>query len=145
MEQIFSRDGLYLQLMKNISSPVLFGALCSLSAVAVACRFARRRRAQNRAATIGGGFVGRVTSVEKLQSANQTPAGNKFQFAVSKKWKGVAGNSVSIVSNGNSAACGINFDTDRDYLVYAFKDKGDDQLRTNLCTRTKRVADADAD
>ena len=89
--------------------------------------------------------MGRVTSVEKLKTGSQYNSSNKFQFTVSKKWKGVAGKTVSIASNGSSAACGINFDSDRDYLVYAFKNKGDDQLQTNLCTRTKRVADAAAD
>ena len=83
--------------------------------------------------------MGRVTSVEKSDFSN------KYQFSVSKQWKGVAGKTASIVSASNSAACGINFDSDRDYLVYAFKTEGDDQLRTNLCTRTKRAEGADAD
>ena len=84
-------------------------------------------------------FIGRVVSVEKRGSSN------KFQFKVSTKWKGVEGNTASIVSNESSEACGIKFDSNRDYLVYAFKNKGDNQLRTNLCTRTKRISDASAD
>ncbi len=84
-------------------------------------------------------FVGRVTSVEKGD------AGNKYNFAISKQWKGTNGKTASIVTATNSAACGINFDEDRDYLIYAFVTEGDPQLRTNLCTRTTRAADAAAD
>ncbi len=84
-------------------------------------------------------FVGRVTSVEKGD------AGNKYNFAISKQWKGIKGKTASIATASNSAACGINFDEDRDYLVYAYQTEGDDQLRTNLCTRTARLSDAAAD
>ena len=99
----------------------------------------RRPRPKSRSDNSAAVFVGKVTSVEKSGFSNT------FKFAVSKKWKGVNGNTASIVSASNSAACGIVFDENRDYLVYAFKTEGDDQLRTNLCTRTARVADAAAD
>ena len=131
--------------MKNIFPSVLLGVACAAPVVAYACSCAPPPAPKIALEQSAAVFVGRVSSVEKIQTGNQVPAGNKFQFAVSKKWKGVAGNSVSIVSASSSAACGINFDSDRDYLIYAFKNKGDDQLRTNLCTRTKRAADADAE
>ena len=131
--------------MKNIFSSVLLGAVCALPAVATACSCAPPPAPKIALQQSVAVFVGRVMKVAPIQSDNPIYAGNKYQFTVSKKWKGVVGNSVSIVSASNSAACGINFDSDRDYLVYAFKNKGDDQLRTNLCTRTKRAADAAAD
>lgn len=122
--------------MNNPFKFALTGALCALPSVAVACSCApppAPKIALEKSAAV---FVGKVTSVEKSQFSS------KFQFSVSKKWKGIEGNTASIVTASDSAACGINFDENRDYLIYAFKSEGDDQLRTNLCTRTKRVADA---
>ena len=116
----------------------LVGALCALPAVAVACSCApppAPKIALEKSAAV---FVGRVTSVETSDFSN------KYQFSVSKQWKGIKGNTTSIVTATDSAACGINFDSDRDYLVYAFKND-DNQLRTNLCSRTKRAADAATD
>ena len=126
--------------INNTLRIALVGALCALPSLAVACSCKAPpapKIALEKAAAV---FIGRVTSVEKTGDYS-----NKFQFAVSKKWKGVEGNSTSIVSSSTSAACGIVFDTNRDYLVYAYKTEGNDQLLTNLCTRTKRVADADDD
>ena len=131
--------------MKHLFKFALCGALLAAPVVAHACSCApppAPKVALEQAAAV---FVGRVKSVERLGSPEEFNSSNTFQFAVSKKWKGVAGDSVSVESNGNSAACGINFDSDRDYLIYAFKTDGSDQLRTNLCTRTKRAADAAAD
>ena len=116
----------------------LVGALCALPAVAVACSCApppAPKIALEKSAAV---FVGRVISVETSDFSN------KYQFSVSKQWKGIKGKTTSIVTANNSAACGINFDSDRDYLVYAFKND-DNQLRTNLCSRTKRAADAATD
>lgn len=115
------------------------GALCALPAVAQACSCMAPPAPKVALEKSAAVFVGRVTSVEKSDSSN------KYQFSVSKQWKGIAGKTASIVSATNSAACGINFDEDRDYLVYAYKTEGDDQLRTNLCSRTARAADAAAD
>ncbi len=117
----------------------LVGALCSFPAIAQACSCMAPPAPKIALEKSAAVFVGRVASVEKSQFSN------KFQFSVSKQWKGIEGKTVSIVTATNSAACGINFDEDRDYLVYAFKTEGDDQLRTNLCTRTARAADAATD
>lgn len=125
--------------MKNPLKLALVGALCALPSVASACSCAPPPAPKVALANSAAVFIGRVTSVEKGEFSN------KFQFAISKQWKGIKGKTASIVTATNSAACGINFDSDRDYLVYAFKTEGDDQLRTNLCTRTKRAAGATAD
>ena len=124
--------------MNNIFKLALASALCVFPSIAHACSCtvppAPKIALQNSAAV----FVGRVTSVEKSDLTN------KYQFFVSKQWKGIKGNTASVVTANNSAACGINFDENRDYLVYAYKND-DDQLRTNLCSRTKRAEGADAE
>ncbi len=121
---------------------VLAGALCApflAPALAQACSCMAPPAPKIALEKSAAVFVGRVASVEK------SDGGNTYQFAVSKQWKGVDGNTAAVVSATDSAACGINFDADRDYLVYAFKNEGDTQLRTNLCSRTKRAADAATD
>ena len=125
--------------MNNFFKLATLGALCATSSVVYACSCTAPpapKVALEQAAAV---FIGKVSSVE------QGKFGNTFQFKVSKEWKGIEGNTASVASATNSAACGIVFDNDRDYLVYAFKSEGDDQLRTNLCTRTKRVSDAAAE
>ena len=117
----------------------LVGALCALPTIAQACSCIAPPAPEVALGNSAAVFVGRVTSVEKSDFSN------KYQFSVSKQWKGVQGNAVSIVSATSSAACGINFDEDRDYLVYAYKNEGEEQLRTNLCSRTARAADAASD
>lgn len=113
-------------------------ALFAFPTLAQACRCAppAPKIALEKSAAV---FVGHVTSIQKGERFNT------YQFAVSKQWKGMKSNTTSIVTATNSAACGINFDEDRDYLVYAYKTEGDDQLRTNLCSRTKRAVDAAVD
>lgn len=135
--------------MKNIIQPVFSRAVATatLGAVALgawagaaqACSCAPPPAPKIALEQSAAVFVGKAT---KMEAAGFN---NRFQFSVSKKWKGIEGNTALIVSASDSAACGINFEPDRDYLVYAYKMKGDDQLRTNLCTRTARLSDAAAD
>ena len=125
--------------MNHITKLAAIGALCAVSSAAYACSCMAPPAPKIALEKSAAVFVGQVASVEKGQY------NNTFQFKVSKKWKGIEGNTASIVSATNSAACGINFDSDRDYLIYAFKTEDDPQLRTNLCTRTKRLTDAAAD
>ena len=125
--------------MNHIFKLATLGALCAVSSVAYACSCKAPPAPKIALEQASAVFVGRVAAVE------QGDFGNKFRFKVSKEWKGIEGNTASIISNSSSAACGINFDSDHDYLVYAYKTEGDNQLRTNLCTRTKRVSDAAAD
>lgn len=135
--------------MKNIIQPVFSRtvatatlgavALSALAGVAQACSCAPPPAPKIALEQSAAVFVGKAT---KMEAAGFN---NRFQFSVSKKWKGIEGNTALVVSASDSAACGINFEPNRDYLVYAYKMKGDDQLRTNLCTRTARLSDAAAD
>ena len=123
--------------MNNTFKLALAGALC-VPTLAQACSCAPPPAPKIALESSAAVFVGRVTSVEKGDLSS------KYQFSVSKQWKGVKGNATSIVTANDSVACGINFDSDRDYLVYAFKND-DGQLRANMCSRTKRVSDAATD
>ena len=128
--------------MKKSPFLALAGVLCALSVaapLAQACSClappAPKIALQQSAAV----FAGRVASV-RTQGNNQL-----FTFDVSQKWKGVKGAQITVSTPAESAMCGINFDSDRDYLVYAFTNDQSGTLRVNLCTRTARLADAAKD
>ena len=84
-------------------------------------------------------FVGRVTSIQKDKLQQEVG------FDVIKIWKGISKNTATILTATNRAACGVNFEKNEKYLVYAFKNQGDENLRTNLCTRTRPLTTADDD
>ena len=143
MEQnAFAQRLLLPQPMKKSSFLALVGALCALLVAAPwahACSClappAPKIALQQSAAV----FAGRVASVQ-VEGNNR-----RFTFDVSQKWKGVKGAQITVSTPAESAMCGINFDSDRDYLVYAFTNDKSGTLRVNLCTRTARLADAATD
>lgn len=83
-------------------------------------------------------FAGKVTSI------NQTEAYNlQITFQVSQTWKGEAEKTLVVDTPLNSAMCGIYFEIGEKYLVYAYGDEN--QLSTNLCSRTKLTSQAEED
>lgn len=75
-------------------------------------------------------FVGRVLDVQRKENAENITV----KFTVQKYWKGKISNTVKVMTASNSAACGVNFEVGKDYLVYATENNG--KLSTNLCSRT---------
>jgi hypothetical protein len=59
-----------------------------------------------------------------------------FQFKVARSWKGEPGETISIKTAMNGAACGINYEVGTPYLVYARNYDG--QATTSACSRTRR-------
>ena len=117
-------------------------------------------------------FIGTVERVEagRLGSGSQAYEGRHVRFRVLAAWPGgarlvtggkeqgaagargatrapyAAALADSIVTVGTGAGggdCGYAFETGETYLVYASGDVAD--LRTGICTRTRRVADAASD
>lgn len=87
-------------------------------------------------------FSGKVTKIEPDRGY-----GLLVTLKVASVWKGVDGAEVVVHTPRDSAACGVSFKEGSEFLVYADKMKGDDieLLTTNLCTRTKLLADAKED
>ncbi len=107
-------------------------------------------------------FLGRVTNVNEVVT-EETITGTdrkvkyrrvEFTFQVTKTYKGKKlkdfKDKITIVTTGGGADCGNNFDKDKKYIVYSYKEDGKldmglyDQkvepfMTTNLCTRTKRA------
>lgn len=80
-------------------------------------------------------FEGVVTGREVVEG-EQLPGMVEFTFEVKRRWKGdpSPGDSVTLRTNDNSAACGREFEEGKAYLVYASSMDG--QLGDNLCSRT---------
>ena len=68
---------------------------------------------------------------------------HRVQFDVDAYWKGEHGAQLLIETATNSAACGFNFEEGKQYLVYGFLH--DSILRTNICTRTAKLSNAQED
>ncbi|WP_239618309.1 hypothetical protein [Cohnella mopanensis] len=65
-------------------------------------------------------------------------------FAVDQVWKGEVEKSTVVHTALSSASCGIeNFTVDAEYVVYAYGEP--DKLETNICDRTKLLANAEED
>lgn len=88
-------------------------------------------------------FSGRVIEVRGRKDGDRSLGMVEAVFEVGQVWKGAAGKRVSVYTNSDSAACGYSFEAGRSYLVYA--DGGEGRLTTGICSRTKRLEDAQAD
>jgi hypothetical protein len=67
----------------------------------------------------------------------------RVTFRVSKVWKGPISATLAVTTARSGASCGYEFESGRDYLVYA---EGTDQgLTVSLCSRTQRLSEADED
>jgi hypothetical protein len=75
-------------------------------------------------------FVGTVVQIE-------SPA--RFHIVVLESFKGVD-NRLVVVRSGSS--CVFEFESGKQYLVYAFKDESTGTLHTSVCTRTQPVETA---
>ena len=109
---------------------LLFGAKS-----AFACSCAPRDNATNedfqKAAAV---FTGKVLSVQRKKDSVTV------KLAVQKYWKGKISNEIKITTASNSAACGVNFEVGKEYLVYASETNG--KLSTNICSRTTLIGAA---
>jgi hypothetical protein len=83
-------------------------------------------------------FTGKVLDVkEKFNSTTQV------KLSVTETWKGVSTKEVVIYTAMDSAACGVYFEKDKEYLVYAHLEDG--EYTTYLCSRTAELLHAQSD
>jgi hypothetical protein len=64
-------------------------------------------------------------------------------FEVVQHWKGIEHESAIVRTPSSSAACGVSFEVGTSWLVYADREGG--LLTTGLCSRTRRIEDAEED
>jgi len=93
-------------------------------------------------------FSGRVLNVEGIPLQNDPDGIDipvEVTFQVSKVWKGPSDGTLVVETSLEGASCGLGrtFRINEEYLVYAFGEEG--ELRTNLCTRTTEISNAQED
>lgn len=100
--------------------------------------------ARERAAVI---FSGKVLEIIGNKSSGVETSGElEVKFKVLKPWKGITASHVSVFTANSSSLCGYTFGTGESYLIYAHDfGNGKQRLETNICTRTRRLADARED
>lgn len=106
-------------------------------------------------------FSGEVTGfgAEDPNPRDDVPLGG-VRFGVEAWWKGISGNTAVIHGQGQGYfgtaeegemlvlnTCDVTFERGSSYLVYAYHGEGDgdETLRTDICTATKHLSDADED
>ena len=89
-------------------------------------------------------FQGTIVSVKASTGPVTSSADNTtVMFQVSKVWKGQITQTSTLTTPGSSASCGVTFEQGKEYVVYGRVNEG--SLTTNLCSRTRAVADATED
>ncbi|KST68183.1 hypothetical protein [Mastigocoleus testarum] len=83
-------------------------------------------------------FAGKVMRIRRKNSEV------RVKFKVMTSWKGEVNKKQVITTQINSAACGYSFERGQQYLVYASK-FDNKLLSTNICSRTKLLANAEED
>ncbi|MDF2679104.1 MAG: hypothetical protein K0R47_294 [Brevibacillus sp.] len=93
-------------------------------------------------------FAGKVTKIiepkPNAQGIISSADPVDVTFDVSISWKGVNTKHVTIKTPLDSASCGFSFDVGKEYLVYSYTN-GDNDLETNICTRTQELTVASED
>jgi hypothetical protein len=90
-------------------------------------------------------FTGKVTAIKKNEKEtieNNTSIVNVVTIEVTKSWKGVTEKEVTVKTSYSTASCGVHFEMDKEYLIYAY---GDNKWSTNICTKTRLLSQAKDD
>ncbi|MGD6832528.1 hypothetical protein ACQCT5_10215 [Sutcliffiella halmapala] len=65
------------------------------------------------------------------------------KISVKESWKGMDSKETTVHTAIDSAGCGVNFETGKEYIVYAYQEDG--KYTTYLCSRTAELAYAHED
>jgi hypothetical protein len=112
--------------------------LWSQPAAACKCMLLEPAAAAEQASAV---FEGRVVELRDVAAAPMPR--RQVTLRVVRVWKGMDGEQAVVTTASDSAACGIDFVRDQNYLVYAGKQDG--VLNANSCSRTRLIGDADDD
>lgn len=85
-------------------------------------------------------FEAQVASIEPIEGG---AGAIRVRLDVVQTWKGANTEHLEVTTSSNEASCGYPFEVGRSYLVYATEAQG--ELRVSLCSRTRRMEDADSD
>ena len=128
--------------MRTIIGCFAMMTIIAAPALVFACSCAPPPSAKDALQSSSAVFAGKVTAIA---------AAGKFHravtFEIASTWKGTKGKTVTVVTHKDGATCGYGFAKGKSYLVYAsqVKEQGKMVLKTNICTRTRLLADAKQD
>lgn len=109
----------------------LLAAVAFLPGLAMACSCLGERLACRAALFSDVIFTGRVVAMAA------GPDETLYTFAVHQAIKGTADTRVDLRAGNHGSACGVVFEKDKDYLIFAGRSGG--ALRTNLCSGNKEL------
>ena len=89
-------------------------------------------------------FSGKVLAVKGNEQQGGFYTSVEVVLEVDRSWKGIEEKTVSVFTSSQSSACGYGFKKGEEYLVYASKTT-EGRLTTSICTRTRRIKEADDD
>jgi hypothetical protein len=116
-------------------------AVLAAPRLAAACSCVQPPPPKEAMATSAAVFEGTVTAVREAQGHEIMTF--EVELRVGRRFKGAEADTVTVLTNESSAACGFHFEVGGTYLVYAGENEG--QLLVSLCSRTARIEDAAAD
>ena len=88
-------------------------------------------------------FQGQVVSISELAPGAGTPtsAGQlNIEFDVETVWKGSVAQSVNLMTNRDTASCGVSFEEGVTYVIYSESDSS-----VHRCSRTRPLSEATED
>ncbi|WP_145323865.1 hypothetical protein [Paenibacillus xylanexedens] len=101
---------------------------------------------QERLETYTTVFTGKVVKKGDSQQSKHDGILREYTFDVDTAWKGVSAKKMKIVGkDGGSDSCGIQFEKNQSYLIFASLDERDNRLHTNLCSGNVPVEQAGDD
>lgn len=86
-------------------------------------------------------FRGKVLQKEVQNQNDSTPVA--VQLEVKESWKGTNQANVVVYTALHSAACGYEFEVNKEYIIYAYEQNG--KWHVTLCSRTAPVESAAED
>ncbi|MCY9514668.1 hypothetical protein [Paenibacillus apiarius] len=115
---------------------VMFGISCLSAAPVSACSCAAIPSVEDAKREAAAVFAGKVTDVSQSLTTMifSTADPVKVSFQVKRLWKGNVASNAKVVTALSSASCGYEFETGKQYLVYAYHSDG--KYIAHLCTRT---------
>lgn len=94
-------------------------------------------------------FSGQVTEIADTPVKSKDSAfpfrTRTIRFTVNESFRGMDEKIVEVTTGIGGGDCGFAFQTGQSYLVYAYRTKEDNKLRTGICTRTRLLSQASED
>jgi len=101
---------------------------------------------QKRLETYTTVFTGEVVKKGESQQSKHDGLLREYTFDVDTAWKGVHAKKMKILaSDGGSESCGVEFEKNQSYLIFAYQYEVDQKLHTNLCSRNVPIEQAGDD